>query len=156
MLQSGMMWKRIPWKIWLLYNNYDYSLYIRIRIMNHYSWLNIIRYSYNNSKQFFFIFILHHSSSVFLSLRATKLRTYPLAILPTFSPFLKPKCPKNSPPLPSVSSHRIDFPMVSFTNLFFSEWLTRRCRLGDFRIVAWARYCLTSGASCRVVQLDLA
>ena len=42
--------------------------------MNHYSCLTVIWYSYNNRKQSFSIFILHHFSSFFLSLRAAKLR----------------------------------------------------------------------------------
>ena len=64
----------MPWKIWLLYNNYDYSLCILITTMNHYSCLTIIWYSYKNRKQSFSVFILHHFSSFFLSLHAAKLR----------------------------------------------------------------------------------
>ena len=57
--------KRMLWKIWHLYNNYDYSLCIIITTMNHYSCLTIIWYSYNNSKQSYFVF---HFASFFLFL----------------------------------------------------------------------------------------
>ena len=72
--ESSSHRKHMPWKIWLLSNNYDYSLCIIITTMNHYSCLTIIWYSYNNRKQSFSVFILHHSSSFFLSLHAAKLR----------------------------------------------------------------------------------
>ena len=42
--------------------------------MNHYSCLTIIWYSYDNMKQSFSVFILHHFSSFFLYLHATKLQ----------------------------------------------------------------------------------
>ena len=74
--ESSSHRKHMPWKIWLLYNNYDYSLSIIITTMNHYSCLTIIWYSYNNNKQSSSVFILHNSSSFFLSLHAAKLRIY--------------------------------------------------------------------------------
>ena len=44
--ESSSRRKHMPCKIWLLYNNFDYSLSVIITTMNHYSCLILMWYSY--------------------------------------------------------------------------------------------------------------